>query len=145
MKRDNNDKILFEIFISNKLIEEGKKKYQNNNDFNKEALEYDNKFLELTNYKCLINNEENDFIYLPYYDLHYCSSCILKRKILELIDENNILINLKGFKLEVIIKNNLPIIKKRDNHYFIVIKSNIENFNIFYPLNEIFKSFYFLK
>lgn len=142
------------IDISKSLIKLGKEKNikinKNINNFNEEILEYEKNYFNLINKKCTLDNLNDNFIYFPEFDLCYCPLCILKFKFLELIYKNknigkNLIFNLKNKPLEIIIKNDFPIIIKRNNHYFIVIKSNIKNFNLFYPISEIFKSFYNLE
>ena len=126
--------------------------YKDLNHFNDEANEYDKLMFSLTGLNdCYLKNDDNYFIYAKNVDYCFCSCCIIRNEILKLIDVNkdvnegnNVIFDLNGNKLKVVIFNDLPIIKKRDNKLFIVIETKTKGLNVFYPLDDIFKSFYYL-
>ena len=124
--------------------------YGDLNYFNEEALDYDKKYFELTNDYCPMDNEDDCFFFYPEDDICYCATCIMRNEILNMIELNrmhgkNKIFDLKGRMLEVVIVRQLPVIKRRGDHYFIVVKSNVKGFNIYYPMSEIFQRFYYLR
>lgn len=143
-KNGKNDyKLKFNQKINNNI------KYGDLNFFNEEALDYDNKYFELTNTKCDMDNEDDCFFYYNEIDICFCASCIMRNEILNMIERNknygkNIIFDLRGNKLQVVITRQLPVVKRRGNHYFLLVKSKIKSFNIYYPMCEIFQRFYYL-
>lgn len=126
-----------------------KTNYCDLNFFNEEALDYDNKYFDLTKDRCDMDNEDDCFFFYPEDDICYCASCIMRNELLNMIENRkygkNKIIDLKGNIIELVIVRQLPVVKRRGDHYFVVVKSQIKGFNLYYPMNEIFKRFYYLK
>jgi len=126
--------------------------YSQINHFNEEANEYDRKMQVVTGLdKCYMAIEEPDFVYITNCDYCYCSCCIVRKQILEMISINrsngetdNVIYDLNGNRLIVVMIDSIPIVKKRDNKMYIVVGSKVKGFNCFYPVDDIFKSFYYL-
>lgn len=126
--------------------------YSQINHFNEEANEYDTKMKVITGRdKCYMAIDEPGFVYITDCDYCYCSCCIVRKQILEMIGINrsngeteNVIYDLNGNRLVVIMIDSMPIVKKRDNKMYIVVGTKIKGFNCFYPVDDIFKSFYYL-
>ena len=120
------------------------------NHFNEEANTYDKKLEFVTKRnKCYMEIEDPSFIYFKEYDCCYCSCCVVRKKLLDMIQINrdkgiqgNVIFDLKGIRLNLILIEDIPIVKKRDDRMYVVVESNIKGFNYFYPVDYIFKSFY---
>ena len=115
-------------------------KYGDLNYFNEEALDYENKYFEITKDRCDMDNEHECFFFYPEDDICYCACCIMRNELLNMIELNraygkNKIIDLKGNILDLVIVNDLPVVKRRGDHYFVVVKSNIKGLCLWHILN----------
>lgn len=146
--KKNKDFDYFEIEVMSSdlfknLTKDHKRKLKEDSDYklinniDNQIEQYDLKYFEMFNTdKCLIEQGS---------DVCYCSKCIIKQDLyFEMLNKNEEkLMDLKGNLIYPICSEKFyPIIEKRGKHYFILIKSDIKGFNIFYPINCILKSFY---
>ena len=104
---------------------------------NEEAREYDSRFFnEVGCTSCL--RDSNMFTKC------LCAKCIMEDTLaIEMIlDGADYIVNLKGHKIHPICRDMYePIVEKRDGRYYILTKSDVKNFNAYYPISEVLRDF----
>lgn len=104
---------------------------------NEEAREYDNRlFEEIGCTSCL--RDTNKF------KKCLCAKCIMEDilAISMILDGADYITNIRGHKIHPVCRDMYdPIVEKRDGRYYLLTKSDVKNFNAFYPISEVLRDF----
>lgn len=127
--------------ISDRIIREVYSKYKDcrkdMNIVNEEANDYDEIFFKDTGFdRCLLESGQSKKC--------YCAKCIMNEDLsLDMISTKcNYLKTLKGKKIfPVCYRKYDPVIVKRGKRYYLLVKSEVKNFNIFLPIVDVLNTF----
>lgn len=129
--------------LSSRLIRDGilnckVKRAIYDNTVTEEARDYDEKFFKYSGFdKCLRDEGKLNRC--------YCAKCLMEEMLsLDMIaEDSDFVTDIHGNRLKPVCRHmHDPIVMKRDNRYYLLIRSKVPGFNEFYPIVDILKDFY---
>lgn len=129
--------------ISMYLLKNGSRRFAEKralykNTVNEEACDYDERFFEYSGFdKCLRDSGKLGRC--------YCAKCLMEEMLaLEMIaDNSNFITDIHGNKLRPVCRYiHDPIVLKRGDRYYLLVRSNVSGFNSFHPIVDVLKNFY---
>lgn len=129
--------------ISTYFMRDGYKRFrairnEHTTNVNDEAQDYDKNFSEYTGFtECLRDSGRLGRC--------FCAKCLMEEMLaLDMIaDDSDYIMDNHGHKLRPVCRyKHEPIVVKRDGRYYLLVRSKVHNFNVYYPIVDVMKEFY---